>query len=124
MLKDEDKTEVQGIQPADKINVNDNVRFCGCTSGCTEQEKIVSTSYCSIVQDDRACNGQTFIRHNQILFTPAAMPGDSGSLLINADTKNAVGLVYGRTSTNPRFGIATPIKTVLDVLGVTLVTPN
>ena len=52
------------------------------------------------------------------------MPGDSGSLLINADTKNAVGLVYAFTITNPRFGVATPIKVVLDALEVTLVTPN
>ena len=114
MLKD--GTVVPGTQTA---NENDTVRFCGCTSGCTNPGIIISTTMCINI-DCLPCDSTIFRRCNQILFTPAAMPGDSGSLLINADTNNATGLVYGRTTANPMRGIATPINAVLGALGVTL----
>ena len=58
--------------------------------------------------------------------SPVAIPGDSGSLLINADTNEATGLVFARVvrqingvTTYP-YGLANHIQTVLDLLGVTL----
>ena len=111
----EDGTVVKGTQTAE---LDDSVRFCGCTSGCTNPGIITSTSFCTTT--DCSCDSQTNMRCNQILFTPAAMDGDSGSLLINADTKNAVGLVYASTKAQPVRGVANPIKDVLDELGVTL----
>ena len=61
-----------------------------------------------------------------MLFTPVAIPGDSGSLLINADTNEATGLVFARVirvingvTTFP-YGLANPIQNVFGLLGVTL----
>ena len=118
-----DGTEVQGVQQA---SCYDRVRFCGCPSGCTETGRIYSTNFCTSYD----CPPQKrVIVCNQILFTPVPCPGDSGSLLINADTENATGLVFARVvrmidgvKTFP-YGLANPIQTVLKGLGVSLAVP-
>lgn len=115
-----DGTKVPGTQQA---QCYDQVRFCGCVSGCTKSERIYSTNFC----ESYICPPlKRVIVCNQILFTPVPCPGDSGSLLINAETKNATGLVFGRVRriidgrvTYP-YGVANPIQTVLKQLGVTL----
>ena len=63
---------------------------------------------------------------NQILFKPIPCPGDSGSLLINAETNKSTGLVFAGVIRKIHgletilYGIANPIQTVLDQLDVTL----
>jgi len=110
-----DGTVVPGIQGA---RCFDNVRFCGCTSGCTGIGIIHSTNWCGFVRYSFG----VFRFCNQILFTPVPRPGDSGSLLINADTSRATGLVFARIGTV--YGLANPIHvhTVLTSLGVSLAT--
>ena len=116
-----DRTVVPGVRTA---QCYDRVRFCGCSSGCTETGRIFSTNFCTLYR----CTPRSpaIIVCNQILFTPVAIPGDSGSLLINADTNEATGLVFARVvrqingvTTHP-YGLANHIQTVLDLLGVTL----
>ena len=104
-----DGTKVPGTQQA---QCYDKVSFCGCTSGCTDSGRIHSTNFCG----SYICPNKVIIC-NQILFKPAPCPGDSGSLLINAETNKSTGLVIGRALP---YGVANPIKTVLDQLDVTL----
>lgn len=109
-----DGTVVPGTQRA---QCWDPVRFCGCTSGCTRIGKIYSTNWCGFVYYDKPEEIRgTYKFCDQILFTPAAQPGDSGSLLINADTNRATGLVFARIGTT--YGLANPIGRVLRGLGV------
>ena len=116
-----DGTVVPGARTA---QCYDRVRFCGCTSGCTETGRIFSTDFCGLYRCTPS--SPAIIVCNQILFTPVAIPGDSGSLLINADTNEATGLVFARVvrqidgvRTYP-YGLANHIQTVFDLLGVSL----
>ena len=109
-----DGTVVPGRETA---SVGDSVRFCGCASGCTESGTITSIDFCATVECT-GCTSGSFERCNQILFTPAPQDCDSGSLLINSVTNNAVGLVYA--AANATHGLATPIADVLAALGVDL----
>ena len=104
----DDGTVVPGVQVA---QCWDNVRFCGCRSRCVQPGRVYSTDWCGKL------DGIIFCR--QILFrtNPNPIPGDSGSLLINSDNNRAMGLVFGRTG---NYGLANPIRTVLDNLGVAL----
>ena len=110
-----DGTVVPGVQNA---QCWDSVRFCGCKSNCTQPGKVHSINWCGKIEFTLK-NGlpmeQKFC--DQILFTPPPMPGDSGSLLINADTYKATGLVFAGTGI---YGLANPIQTVLTMLGVKL----
>ena len=54
---------------------------------------------------------------NQIVSTPMSQGGDSGSLLVDADSRRAVGLLFAGSSQATVFN---PIQTVLDALGVTI----
>ena len=116
-----DGTKVQGTQQA---QCYDEVRFCGCTSGCTGTGRIYSTKFC--IPYTCPPPQKTVIVCNQILFTPVSCPGDSGSLLINAETNKSTGLVFAGVVREIRgletilYGVANPIKTVLDELDVTL----
>ena len=116
-----DGTVVPGTRVA---QCYDRVRFCGCSSGCTGVGRIFSTNFCTTYR----CTPSSplVIVCNQILFTPVAIPGDSGSLLINADTREATGLVFARVIrvingriTYP-YGLANHIENVFSMLGVTL----
>ena len=119
----ENGTKVPGTQQA---QCYDKVSFCGCVSGCTDSGRIHSTNFCCLLEDCIKPKKKEVIVCNQILFTPVPCPGDSGSLLINAKTKHATGLVFARVCreidgrvTYP-YGVANPIQTVLDQLDVTL----
>ena len=116
---------VRGIVQA---KIDDEVFFCGCTSGCEGTRIIVSTDFCIPNVMNRLCSNQRFRRCKQILFTPSSHPGDSGSLLINKNSTFATGLVTGkitlRTSRARRqYGVANHIQIVLNQLGVTLAMP-
>jgi hypothetical protein len=50
---------------------------------------------------------------------PFVGPGDSGALLLN-ERNEAIGLVWGRSDTDPRVAYASHIHPVLDRLGVTM----
>ena len=112
MLKD--GTPVAGTETA---SLGGSVSFCGCASDCVDPGTITSIDFCMDV-DCTGCNSGSFRRCNQILFTPAPQDCDSGSLLINSVTNNAVGLVYA--AANSTHGVATPIDNVLTALGVNL----
>ena len=116
---------VRGIVQA---KIDDEVFFCGCTSGCKGTRTIVSTDFCIPDVSDRLCADRKFRRCKQILFTPSSRRGDSGSLLINKNSTFATGLVTGkitlRTSRARRqYGVANHIQIVLNQLGVTLAMP-
>ena len=102
-------TVVPGVQVA---QCWDNVRYCGCRSGCVQPGRIFSTDWCGKVEGILFCN--------QILFmtNPNPIGGDSGSLLINSDTNRATGLVFARIGNI--FGLANHIRPVLNNLGVAL----
>ena len=104
-----DGTHVPG--PILEAKCWDSVRFCGCRSRCVQSGMVHSTNWCGKIAGFTFCN--------QILFrtNPNPIPGDAGSLLINADNNRATGLVFARTGT---YGLANPIRTVLNSLGVTL----
>ena len=110
----QDGTVVQGVQNA---KCWDSVRFCGCKSNCTQPGKVHSINWCGKVTI--TLKNKVIVQKfcDQILFTPLPIPGDSGSLLINADTYKATGLVFARTGI---YGLANPIQTVLTRLGVNL----
>ena len=115
-----DGTKVRGTQQA---QCYDRVRFCGCSSDCTGTERIYSTNFC----ESYICPPlKRVILCNQILFTPVPCPGDSGSLLINTETNKSTGLVFGRATRKIDgrviypYGVANPIQSVIDWLGVTL----
>ena len=116
-------TKVPGPQQA---QCYDEVSFCGCVSGCTNSGRIYSTNFCCLLEDCIKPKKKEVIVCNQILFTPVPCPGDSGSLLINAKTKHATGLVFAGVVRKIRgletilYGVANPIQTVLDQLDVTL----
>ena len=112
MLKD--GTVVEGTETA---SLGGSARFCGCASGCVDSGTITSIDFCTNVECT-GCNSGSFTRCNQILFTPAPQDCDSGSLLINPGTNNAIGLVYA--AANSTHGVATPIADVLTALGVDL----
>ena len=112
MLKD--GTVVAGRETA---SLGGSARFCGCASGCVDSGTITSVDFCTNVECT-GCNSGSFNRCNQILFTPAPQDCDSGSLLINPVTNNAIGLVYA--AANSTHGVATPIADVLTALGVDL----
>ena len=110
-----DGTVVSGIQRA---MCWDRVRFCGCASGCTSVGRIHSTNWCGLVYFTKPVELRGLHKFcNQILFTPPPVNGDSGSLLINADTNRATGLVFAGGAS---YGLANPIRVVLNRLGVTL----
>ena len=111
-----DGTVVQGTQRA---RCWDRVRYCGCTAGCTQPGRIHSTNWCGLVYYPKPEQISGLYKFcNQILFTPASRNGDSGSLLINADTNRATGLVFA--GVDNRYGLANPIRVVLNRLGVRL----
>ena len=55
---------------------------------------------------------------NQMITTPFSQPGDSGSLVLDFD-RNAVGLLFSGSET---VSVVTPIRPILNTLGVELVT--
>lgn len=54
---------------------------------------------------------------NQMITTPFSQPGDSGSLVLDFD-RNAVGLLFSGSET---ISVVTPLRPILNVLGVELV---
>ena len=113
-----DGTKVLGSVEAKR---NDSVRFCGCISGCTQNGIILSTDFCFRAFNPLCDDQFAFIRCNQLRFktTPIGQHGDSGSLLINADTKEATGLIFGGRI--GQYGLATRIETVYEQLRIELV---
>ena len=113
-----DGTVVVGTQRA---RCWDRVRYCGCTAGCTPVGRIHSTNWCGLVYYTKPEEIRGVYKFcNQILFTPASQDGDSGSLLINADTNRATGLVFAGIGN--RYGLANRIGPVLNRLGVSIAT--
>ena len=109
-----DGTVIQGTR---KARCGDPVRFCGCSTGCSRVGMVHSVNWCGDVN----YNFGVFRFCDQIIFTPSSIPGDSGSLLINAVNNKATGLVFASVGTV--YGIANPISAVLEDLGVTLAVP-
>jgi len=54
---------------------------------------------------------------NQIVSTPMSQGGDSGSLVVDADSRRAVGLLFAGSTQATVFN---PIQSVLDALGVSI----
>ena len=106
-----DGTVVPGTR---KAKCGDKVRFCGCRSGCVSPGMVHSTNWCG----DVSFSFGVFRFCDQILFLPTAIPGDSGSLLINAVDNKAMGLVFA--GARGVYGLANPIGDVLTNLWVTL----
>ena len=110
-----DGTVVTGTETA---LMGGSVRFCGCASGCTASGTVTSIDVCATVECT-GCTSESVDRCNNIMFTPPPQGCDSGSLLINPDTNNAIGLVFAATA-DGMHGLATPIESVLNALEVNL----
>ncbi|HMD87748.1 MAG TPA: hypothetical protein VKF38_01170 [Anaerolineaceae bacterium] len=89
------------------------VRKSGRSTGLTTGSVIVVDATVSV--DYEA--GQSAHFDNQILTSPMSKPGDSGSLLVAANTQQAVGLLFAGSD---QTTIYNPIQAVLDSLEVTL----
>lgn len=102
--------EVEGTLPAALgMAVRKSGRTTGLTQGTiTVLEATVNVNY--------GASG-TARFENQIVSTPMSEGGDSGSLLVDAGSPAAVGLLFAGS---PQSTIFNPIDTVLDSLGVTL----
>ncbi len=60
-------------------------------------------------------NGKSALFENQIVTTDMSQPGDSGSLLVEADTNKAVGLLFAGSD---EVTIHCPIKRVMELLQI------
>jgi hypothetical protein len=89
------------------------VRKSGRSTGLTTGSVIVVDATVSV--DYEA--GHTARFDNQILTTAMSQPGDSGSLLVAANSQQAVGLLFAGSD---QTTIYNPIQAVLDSLEVTL----
>ncbi len=90
------------------MKVRKSGRTTGLTSGLvTVIEATVDVDY----------GGKTARFEGQILTGSMSQPGDSGSLLVEADTPHAVGLLYAGSD---QATIYNPIEDVLDALGLKL----
>jgi hypothetical protein len=88
------------------------VRKSGRTTGLTTGEITVIEATVDVGYDERMARFE-----GQLLTSPMSEPGDSGSLLVAADSLQAVGLLFaGSTQTT----IYNPITDVLSALAVTL----
>lgn len=103
--------EVSGLEEADLgMSVIKSGRTTGLTSGTvTIMDATVTVNY----GGDRSA---TF--DHQIVSSPMSQGGDSGSLLVSGETRNAVGLLFAGSSQATLFN---PIKTVLNIMDVSLV---
>ncbi len=89
------------------------VRKSGRSTGLTTGSVIVVDA--TVTVDYEAGHSARF--DNQILTTPMSQPGDSGSLLVAANSLQAVGLLFAGSD---QTTIYNPIQAVLDSLEVTL----
>jgi hypothetical protein len=89
------------------------VRKSGRTTGLTTGSVIVVDA--TVTVDYEAGHSAHF--DNQILTTPMSQPGDSGSLLVAANSQQAVGLLFAGSDQTTIFN---PIQAVLDALEITL----
>ena len=100
-----DGTSVTG---AEKATVGTVIKFYGRTSGLVNRGGVSSVDWSGTISERQF--------YNQILFTASVQPGDSGSLLINRENNNAIGLVFAETTGGN--GLANHITDVLNALGV------
>jgi hypothetical protein len=89
------------------------VRKSGRSTGLTNGSVIVIDATVTI--DYEGTHSARF--DNQILTSPMSQPGDSGSLLVAANSQQAVGLLFAGSD---QVTIYNPIQAVLDSLEVTL----
>jgi hypothetical protein len=101
---------VSGVTPA---TLGQAVRKSGRTTGFTTGEIIVLDATVSVGYGP----GQTATFDGQIVTTPMSQGGDSGSLLVDAASQHAVGLLFAGSSQST---IHNPIQAVLDCLQVDL----
>lgn len=101
------------VQPPVPAQLNLSVKKCGRTTGLTHG-KITAINATILVS--YAKGSALFI--NQIVSTPMAEPGDSGSLLVDEHNR-AIGLLFAGSDSETLFN---PIGTVLSELGVRLIT--
>jgi hypothetical protein len=87
------------------------VRKSGRTTGLTSGEISVLDASVSVSYGP----GRTVTFENQIIAGPMSQGGDSGSLVVAADTLKAVGLLFAGSEQST---IINPIQAVLDCLGV------
>ncbi|HSM58237.1 MAG TPA: hypothetical protein VK879_18935, partial [Candidatus Sulfomarinibacteraceae bacterium] len=102
--------EVAGTRPA---ALGMAVRKSGRTTGFTEGTITVLEATVNV----NFGVGRVARFENQIVSTPMSEGGDSGSLLVAADSQEAVGLLFAGSSQSTIFN---PIDLVLDSLEVTL----
>jgi hypothetical protein len=105
---------IQGSAALSTLAVGDPVKKVGCTTALTTGT-IFSTSAPAIV------DGKNY--NNQILVTPTsgkfAEHGDSGSVVVNNDTK-VIGLLFSGENASPFKGIINPIEAVMTALNITI----
>jgi len=87
------------------------VKKSGRTTAVTEGK---ITSLNAMVQVGYG-NGKTALFENQIITTDMSQPGDSGSLLMEAETNKAVGLLFAGSD---EVTVHSPIKRVMELLNV------
>lgn len=102
--------EVAGTLPA---GLGMAVRKSGRTTELTEGTITVLDATVTVNYGE----GMVARFENQLVSTPMSQGGDSGSLLVAADSQEAVGLLFAGSSQSTIFN---PIDVVLDSLEVTL----
>ena len=89
------------------MSVKKSGRTTGLTTGkITELNAMVQVGY---------GDGKTALFENQIITTDMSEPGDSGSLLVEAETNKAVGLLYAGSD---EVTVHCPINRVLELLDI------
>lgn len=102
--------KIEGVLPAELgMNVRKSGRTTGLTTGTiTVIDATVTVGYNA---------GRMARFDNQILTGPMSEGGDSGSLLVNGESLNAVALLFAGSDKTTVFS---PIQTVFDALEITL----
>ena len=103
--------EIGAVSGTAEASVGMTVRKSGRTTGLTNGE-IIAVDVMTTVNYGGERNA---VFDHQIMSGPMSQPGDSGSLLVEADSQNAVGLLFAGSD---QTTIYNPIALVLDLLDV------
>jgi hypothetical protein len=85
--------------------------MCGKTTGISKTKKVRSLNAMVRIKD-AYLNSQKRIFKRQLLLKQISLSGDSGSLLIDADTNKAIGLIH--SGDNTHISIANNIDHIFD----------
>lgn len=115
-------TPTQVTQPSSKMVVKKVGRTTGLTQGVVEAKLTNLVIPYALSKDFSATLyfKDVWTIKPKDPSTPFALPGDSGSLVVDEEEKNAIGLVFA-AYTSTGYGLICPISTILDHFNIQLV---